>query len=303
MTRRIVFHIGMPKCGSTYLQTQVFPALENVHYVRKPVTIAADGLDDAAAVVVEMVERAQAPTTLLSNEFYCGHPSRPKSYDLFMDFVDRLAAQRPDLAIGVLVVIRRQADFLASLIRHHVRKGGTLALERFLLDDTLEPVESDKLGRGSVHGRYCDYSRFLALEGRHENVALHMIPLELLSRDGETFVANIARFAGSRWAGPVPRTIVNRGPSAAEFRLHQRLNAVAERRLTHRHGLVGLKHSLHLRLLAARLRAARIAARYRFEPAQPLSSEVRAQVLALYRDSNRRLQDYVDYDLREFGYF
>lgn len=114
-------HIGMPRTGSTFLQTKVFPKLSNVSFYGLPYThfnhafsrmlFSDESLYDPTVFSKE-IAKLEGEKILLSNENFIGqsmfwaHGNRTR-------IAERLSAAMPDATI--ILFIRNQLDLLRSL--------------------------------------------------------------------------------------------------------------------------------------------------------------------------------------------
>lgn len=117
---RLYIHVGMPKTGSTSLQTQVFPYVEGVRYVNT----------GAASELLQPDERRAA---LISDEGLTGwnrlfFPGTSWQHDQ-REIVANLHELYPGARI--LIGLRQQAGFVLSLYKQYLHEGGTLPLRDF----------------------------------------------------------------------------------------------------------------------------------------------------------------------------
>ena len=194
-------HIGLPKCGSTWLQMRVFPALHDVDYVGKLYTdtpwnqvvrkiTRQPGLDfpesEVAAWLRTEETGLQRPFQLLSSEDFGGNPLQ-----LWSDSrrtADRLGKLFPGAKI--LLVVRRHDSLIESFYKQYVQIGGTLSLEGFLTQRT------------PLHG--LDYAalRFDRLAAYFSQVfgaeRVFVLPFEMMGRDHQLFADEVCRVIGCR---------------------------------------------------------------------------------------------------------
>jgi hypothetical protein len=275
-----VFHVGMPKCGSTYLQRLIFPKLPGLRYIEH-------GGQMGSGTVAERLERLDGflaetaqETVLFSAESLCGHPANKASYGDFLELLPHIPAAHE---VSVVVVVRRQDSFIDSMYRHHVRKGGRLDFEEFFALDRNEQIVAGKVSDGTLHQSYCDYSRFLDYARRRPGLSLTFIPFELMQSDLKAFVRRVADAAGVEGDFDIPDVFVNRGPSGPEFSVQKKLNKLARSS--------GASAAFERKVLVGALRAAEGLARIHYVPIDVLSDDDRRKILDHYRGTNRAVAD------------
>jgi hypothetical protein len=149
-------HVGLPKTGSTLLQTKVFPHLEHTFYLSRPYTQEnhafnqlqyADNsiynqqlMQDQVRLINNAIGSRQ--TLLISDELFFGQPS----YRFFnrSTIAERLAKLWPEAQI--IIFLRNQKDFIVSLYLQLVKEG------RFL--DSLGTAFLHQPGRGYELNRW-----------------------------------------------------------------------------------------------------------------------------------------------------
>jgi hypothetical protein len=129
---KIIFHVGLQKTGSTFLQDLIFPELKNVTYIGRPYTqenyafntlqYADSSLYNPLAIRNELdriKEIAQGETVLISDELFSGYA--------FYNFInrgfiaERLSELTPDAEI--ILFLRNQTDIIMSLYNQYVKIG------------------------------------------------------------------------------------------------------------------------------------------------------------------------------------
>jgi hypothetical protein len=287
--KRLVFHIGMPKCGSTYLQRLVFPNLRGLHYEKYSNRLTEGTIEERARNLEETVATTPG-TVLFSAESLCGHPTNMATYDEFGELLRHIPT---DYKVTVIVVVRRQDGFIDSLYRHHVRKGGSLEFDQFYSLERAGQRVADKVRNGSVHYSYCDYSRFLDYPKGHE-VTLAIIPFELMQNNLTKFVEAVVHAIGVSERYDAPATFVNRGPSMPEFVAQKWLNRVAFQK--------GFTAAGLRKLAILAVKGSRLFSKYNYVPATVLTNEDRKKIVEFYRASNSRIAKVCEFDLDALGY-
>lgn len=198
----LLVHIGFHKCGSTWLQQELFNDAASGFTVgegeRRQDIILRLGMPDPLfydpAEVAADYSRALAAargaglTLAISHEQLSGHPSAGGRDRCII--ADRIRAAFPDARI--LIVFREQKALIRSMYSQHITAGGVESLDRWL--STPEPWVGR---RPSFRYEFYEFDRLIeyyhGLFGKDRVLAL---PLELLSRDADGFARRIASFCG-----------------------------------------------------------------------------------------------------------
>lgn len=109
-SRKIFFHVGLAKTGSTYLQNRFFKHLQGVNYQHTRHFKQAD----------EFIAKHPEENVLVSREF--DHQ--------FFDEVDRFAEKHPNAT--PVMLLRRQDKWIASQYRRFAKNGKADKLEEFV---------------------------------------------------------------------------------------------------------------------------------------------------------------------------
>lgn len=110
--KKIIFHVGLPRTASTFLQCRVFPAFKGITYVKKRDFKKHD----------RFIAEADKPV-LLTTEMDIGK-GKPNSRGLYT-----IAEKYPDTRI--ILVLRRHDKWIASKYKYHIRKNGTMDFHAF----------------------------------------------------------------------------------------------------------------------------------------------------------------------------
>jgi len=219
---KCVFHLGLPKTGTTTLQTHFFPSLPNVllslrdtpgpastlqhvRYLAKDADLLPNGEAGYLAKVALKFRGSvvsETETTLVSNENIVGpHPDGPVA------IIRRLHALCPTARI--IIVLRHPFDFLRSLYQQEIqnlistcrRKGETPPTELMNFDSYANI--NLNLGHAGPFG-YLYYDKIVGTLQEHfgsENVLALDFDTFKLSRND--FLRRIAAFIGIKnWVSP-----------------------------------------------------------------------------------------------------
>ncbi len=132
-------HIGYPKCGSTFLQMEVFPKIKAVKAISTtgndpflleaiPHIVAADSIYYDSEYVKSCFERINPETNIISFEGFAGSISLVKGVEIGT-IASRLKHLVPSLKI--LVVLRDQKSIIPSLYMHDVKIGYSCGFDKW----------------------------------------------------------------------------------------------------------------------------------------------------------------------------
>lgn len=189
-------HVGFHKSGSTWLQGDVFPSS------RRELICADDDFNRQVLYHMLFAEDneynrhmmsafvGKFPSVLMSNESFSGaiwegSRHRDRSADRLFDVL-----RDP----GVLIVVRGQPSFLASLYAQYVREGGSQSFKRFLYG-SCPGLEFD-----ASHLVYPDLIRKYTDRFGAERVLV--LPYELMMRNRQDFLKRINQFSGDSLESP-----------------------------------------------------------------------------------------------------
>ncbi len=235
----VVFHVGLPKTGTTTLQKAVFPRLAGVAYAGKRIpgygfattalgeaiaaTISADSAlaDPApqlAAAIAELRAQCGTSTLVISTESL----AHPAARDLGL-VAHRLARAASDARI--LITLREQESLALSWFRSH----GRFAQYLFTHKSEAERIPAqltqrawwDLVVREPRAGLLAtlDFDAIVSCYERHFDGRVTVLPLELLSRDAASYAARLAsvlEVPASACAPHLADAHENRGLSARE---------------------------------------------------------------------------------------
>ena len=166
---QIFYHVGLGKAASTYLQNQVFPKLEDIHYVPR----------DRYRGYRALIERTRDQRYLISREAAYRLDHR----------LDEFAAFKADARI--ILVLRRHDRWIASHYRRYLKNGGSMDFERYADIDNPEP-----LVWGEPQMRFMPMIK--AIEERFNSRPLVLFHEELKT-DPFALIDKLCAFTGARY--------------------------------------------------------------------------------------------------------
>jgi hypothetical protein len=186
-----IIHVGYHKAASTFLQQLVFPGLTTdhlcfdlrlLHYIEYEDAFNAEKFRRRIGTRLGQTEN---PLRILSHEELTGHPHGYRQSDPFR-IARRLHEAYPRARI--LIVIRNQFDYMLSLYAYRTGVKGmeTRSLDRFLAQEG-DLGLLDKLRYDRLVSLYFDL---------FSNERVRVLPLEMLQRGPEAFLANLFAFLG-----------------------------------------------------------------------------------------------------------
>jgi hypothetical protein len=302
-------HIGWPKTGTTWLQSEVFiPELGYVQpFTREDVIrelVLPDQLDFNSGDLRRRWDgRLRVPppedhVPVVSHERLCGVlQNRLES----IIFAERVVTGIPNAKI--FVVVREQRAAMLASWQQYIRDGGNPGSGPAVRN--LEDYFGDNTSRGSVLPppgdlRYFEYHRLIEWYVHRVGPSrVLVLPFELLRRSPDDFLTRLSRFAGAppNRALPNPRAS-NEAWAPMSYQLKRWLNYVGDR-------------SRYSESRWSRYQVVMSLA-YRFDNLLPFwvqqigSTKMRTSVETIagkhFVKSNRRLAEIVPWNPAEFGY-
>lgn len=288
----MIIHGGLERAASTFLQEKVFPFLDTYRYDADAApALRALGRDSVAhldAAVRDRFATVYNTKVLLSSEqFWCryhhflGRP--PYSSELALTNILALASP----PVKLLMILRRQDDAIDSIVRYKQR---FLSKPNMLIADY--PVKPNFFGVYRIASQYgrllrtYDYYMAMSLAANilgKENVTIAVYedlahdPGAFFDRLSESFEEDMSRFV-----------------ACAETRVNSE-SAKYENLVD---GYVPMGHIMRKvnNLTGCRLE--------KLLPKRPsaLTDRQRAELMAVFREGNRKLADFFDIDLGKYGY-
>lgn len=114
-----VFHIGLHKTGTTFLQHDVFPKIEGVSFI-------SNG-------VYELLTSPPENKKLVSCELLCGHPWRGGWFEEFRENVENIGEVHPESKC--IIGFRRHDKLVKSLYKQYLHEGNTGGVDKFFSPD------------------------------------------------------------------------------------------------------------------------------------------------------------------------
>jgi len=303
--RKVLLHVGLHKCGSTWLQHTMFdnahigfvspwgklPAIAVTEFVAiEPLAF------DGAAVRARLDAAAKLPagsrnqTLVLSHEALSSRPHHGSYYA--PEVAARLNEVFPDAR--VLVIFREQVSLIHSLYGEHLRNGGRLTLREFI------GTGNEPLGfSGLCQLTFFCFDRLIEMYrdifGEANVLAL---PLEMLSTDPTRFVEGICSFGGGTYCELPTTRKVNTAWGPVTYEALRLSNGVVRgNRLRPQTGGIFTARRRALKLmdtLVPRSVQSSIKKKQR--------AAIERRTAGLFGQSNARLSKIVGLDLREYGY-
>jgi hypothetical protein len=318
----LVLHLGLPKTGTTYLQSEVFPAMKSIRYIYKP---RSDILRGTVGPEYGLMHRCFGQSTVLWREYgdaifgailgcSMDHYRAEKTLlisdeGICMGGRHCLPGHLQELkrkAVGwgfgrlkVICTIRRQCQWMGSQyaqMSNRVRGAGQADFENYV--DSLMDYERG-FSNGGVLLDYLTLREQLVAGVGRDNVL--MLPLEMLAKERIKFLAELGAFIkdgdsdDSEYLMKLnevfasKRNVRSSRPDAWDLRP---LGGRRLRLLPRSVQALGLAAAIPLRLPD-----------FRRERSVLLSDPLRAKITTFYAEHNRLLEKEIGFDLRSYGYY
>ena len=247
LEKQFVFHVGLHKTASTYLQDRVFPALDRsqICYVHKydDFTMALvhalrRGVIGQDAEIRDHIRRrfqdVEQPRVLISSEGFAGWP-RAGYHNDFVRLTEGLAHLFPSASI--VLVVRNQIDWIVSLYKHSLRNGLTPVAE-FLNFDAHEPHEETPERQRLANALAYDFSRLHRFYRRtFAEDRVHILFFEELQANPGQFLSRVSGVLNCQYERAIEGRFENRGYSSCLVAIVNRLLPMSRgplaRRLLH----------------------------------------------------------------------
>jgi len=250
-TKRIIIHIGFPRCGSTLLQREIFPRLDGDVRVVSPACVDRRLIDLlferfifsgrniylAPVTPAEKTEvnhiMAEYPESslLISCEGLVGD-----SFDNMISLPHLVGALHALFGEPeILLIVRRQSDMVKSFYRHSLEEGCYKSFPAFLGFRRGRFV-GFRLGRFAginVDPTVLNFFNFVTfLQTSFGAGKVHVLPFEWIERDFRRFCDYLSRIIGAKLpASDGAPPVVNRGPRNGDLLLLKALNRLWDTRV------------------------------------------------------------------------
>lgn len=302
---RLLLHVGLHKCGSTWLQKNLFTDAE-IGFVSPWGQMAAIGVAefvtidplnfDASATSDRLNAAAKLPADSQNNTLVLSHEALSSRPHHGLYYAPSVAARLQEVFPGarVLLIFREQAALIHSLYGEHLRNGGRLTLQEFIGTGKEPPGFA-----GLCQLSFFLFDRLLAMYrdvfGANNVLAL---PLEMLSKDPHRFVNSICAFAGGAYKELPTKEKVNTAWGPITYKVLRLSNAVV--RANRLRPQMGPVFATRRRLLNGLDKMVPRGLQSAVKARQLKAIEDRSA--GLYGDSNRRLAEMVGIELEGYGY-
>ena len=262
--------------------------------------------------LAEAVRETGAKRVLLSYDALCGDPYA--NFGNRAALLGRLIGACDGLTVRVLLVVRRQADWIESIFRQSLHEYYFTPFRKFVM----WPNNERRSGYPRVAVDACRWHEIAAgFADAVGNEAVTVLPYELLVRDVSEFVAQLSEFLETPLEHPQGDDIVNRGYGAVSVRIALALNPLlreksrfgifpnrpfyyALKARRHRWGYGWLLRQSSRLSLRAFLQWT--VDRYFWSPPQLFDAGEKERVMTLCAESNDRLSKFCPVDLTRLGY-
>ena len=310
---------GLPKTGTTFLERHVFSGLPRSRWsfndpgvVEAARAVAFAEQDIGSPNLAKAVCDAGAERALLSYDALCGDPY--KSFRNRAIVIERLARSCDGLSVKILLMVRRQADWIESIFRQSLHEYYFRPFRRCIV----WPEDGDKNGYPRFSVSEFDWSaisRDLANAFGKDSVTV--LPYELFVHEPDVFFFQLSEFLETPIERPLDAGVVNRGYGALSIFCALILNPLLREKsrfgfLPNRPFYHALKARRHQRgygrlfrlsaKLSLRTFLQRTVDRFFWTPARLFDATEKERVMTICAEGNRRLSEYCPVDLTRLGY-
>lgn len=284
MRQHPVFHLGFPKCASTFLQRQIFPNLRTYTYLEAneetkeiiryyPHEVPKNTTLARIAGSRAIVSRERFLSARLSPLLFADHMVNASMWNLRQLYGDN---------ITLLIVIRRQDDLVRSRFRH--KHSSLLREDLYFLDYPAKGLTGWKTWnfqtRGGVYLTSYDYlSRLMPLAQLFGKDRVRVLLYEDLVADRAKFFSDLSAALDEDVSFLIPRASAKENVSKRQAPPPNPILKKINR----------LTNGLTERLLPERT--------------VDVSADFAQRLMDIYRDGNKRLSSYFELGLDRHGYF
>lgn len=314
-------HSGLPKTASSFLSAKVFSQLRSAGWSvnDRAVMAAVRGIaypeeSPAGPSLADAVHATRCPRLLISYDALCGNPY--KSFEDREEILRRLEGACVGVSVRVLLVVRRQAEWIESIFKQSLHEYYYTPFSRFVVwssgaekGQRFPSVVVERLDWGAVA------DGFVKTFGK-DNVLV--LPYEFLSRDSAGFIQRLSGFLETQLDVPDYSSRVNRGYGDLSCRIALVVNPLLREKsrygfLPNRPFFYALKRRRHqpiynrLFQLSSRLSLRSllqgVVDRHFWSPARLFGPDEKVRVMERCSEGNRRLGSLTGLDLATLGYF
>ena len=302
---QLIVHAGYPKCGSTLLQRHVFPYLVQVRHVPfagetelyqalalRSFPGGEAGRSAALSRFAHEVAAATYPTLISAEHFIMPAECFRSLEHRTLRYLDGLTIFEQiaelQVPVRVLVVVRRQDDWLRSWYQERVKRFETRSFSKFVL-----APENQVLLAVLLYHRMIE-----SLESKFGPRSVHVVPFELMRRDSAAFWHRLRELLPSV-SPPIDMPVVRRGMRRETVALRRSGNRLLRRLGRATGGETGLDRFA----FGALKKAYALESLFdRLLPPGRLSCDPPDGLMDHFRADNRALSARLGTDLSQFGY-
>lgn len=300
MKKEILIHVGYPKAANSYIKRKYFSKFSkfvviprkkylkeilkkngNVELIRQLLPKCVNNENDGSPIII-------------SNEIFAGKDFW--SIDGATDTADNLYKAFPDAKI--LILLREQRSYIESAYKYAINNGGYL----------LEIDKFSSLNKEQIIKKL-QYSEFIKLYVNlfgKDNVCV--LPYEMLKNNENEFRHKLTGFTGFEYLTDGVSSIKNRSPEnwgGINFtrkcnyllRYVARIERKINNQVNHNHvrdKKTDIKYYKKIRLIFGKV--------FYKENEYVLPEYMDKQSIELFRDGNRKAEEYLGFSLSEYGY-
>lgn len=317
----VYLHPGLPKTASSFLSARVFSQLRSAGWsVNDPAVVAAaraiafPKAPSSAPSLADAVHATRRPRVLISYDGLCGNPYR--SFEDREEILNRLERACAGVSVRVLLVVRRQAEWIESIFKQSLHEYYYTPFSRFVVwtpgdekSQRFPSVVVERLDWGALADGF--------VRAFGENNVL-VLPYEFLSRDSTGFIERLSGFLDAPLDVPDYSSKVNRGYGDLSCRVALMVNPLLREKspygfLPNRPFFYALKKRRHRPIynrlfqlssrLSLRALLQGVVDRHFWSPARFFGADEKVRVMARCSEGNRRLASVTGLDLATLGYF
>tara|TARA_B100001564_G_scaffold110889_2_gene91945 strand:+ start:5344 stop:6285 length:942 start_codon:yes stop_codon:yes gene_type:complete len=313
MEKEIYIHAGMPKCGSTYLQEEVFPQLNELYFTHLqmyntcPIAMFLKravyanpllyNIKEEATESYEYLVKLEKKKVLISWEGLYGDCFNNSMNTLFLNKL--LKYNYPNAKI--LLIIRRQCDLIESLYKQCLHQYHSMKVDEFLnyQSDTgrfLPFKPAWWIGMNVDVRAFNFYEIAQAYIKLFGNKNVKIIPYELMIDNKNFFLEEIASFLKVNAYFPENNVYINRSFSKYTSNAARLINKFIS---VEHNPIKIIKKGSILDPMNGLKRIDKIFYKKKYF----INEDKRHKIMEINMKSNIKLNDLVDYDLKKFKYF